>query len=99
MTQAKQEETIDSLGAPWPQRYEREMREVARDENLNPGEKSHRIVEKADELGLQPFDAPDPLPVIREEEIMLVWWMAVAPIPDDEDEEESGPTFLSNKNF
>jgi hypothetical protein len=34
-------------------------------------------VRKVKELGLQPFVQPDPLPVIEEDEIVLICWMAV----------------------
>lgn len=93
LTQNRQEELIDSLGAPWPQQYEREMREVVRDENLDGEEKARRIAEKADDLGLQPYDAPEPLPPIREEEVKLICWMAVA--PEQTEEDESGPSLVS----
>jgi hypothetical protein len=35
------------------------------------------LVEKVRELGLQPFVQPEPLPVIDEDEIALVCWMAI----------------------
>jgi len=35
------------------------------------------LVEKVRELGLQPFVHPEPLPVIDEDEIVLICWMAV----------------------
>jgi len=38
---------------------------------------SAAMVEKVRELGLQPFVHPQPLPVIDEEEIALICWMAV----------------------
>lgn len=39
---------------------------------------SAALVEKIRELGLQPYQAPEPLPVIEEGEIQLVCWLAVA---------------------
>jgi hypothetical protein len=41
---------------------------VYEDESLEPIGTSRRIVDKIDELGLQPFDPPDPLPPIQEDE-------------------------------
>ena len=35
------------------------------------------LVEKVRELGLQPFVQPEPLPVIDEDEVVLICWMAV----------------------
>ncbi|MDB9302157.1 phospholipase D-like domain-containing protein [Halorubrum ezzemoulense] len=97
LSQNRQEELIDSLGAPWPQQYEREMRELVRDEGLEGEEKTREIVDKADDLGLQPYDAPEPLPPIREEEVKLICWMAVA--PEQTDEDESGPTLVSQSTL
>lgn len=34
MTQEKLQTTVSSVEAPWPRRYERELREVYEDENL-----------------------------------------------------------------
>jgi superfamily II DNA or RNA helicase len=98
LTQPELEETIDALGAPWPNRYEREMREISRDEEIDPQEKSQRIVEKADELGLQPYDAPEPLPPIKQKEVKLVCWMAVAPTQAEE-EEDTGPSLISQQTL
>lgn len=47
-------------------------------------DKSRQIVDKVDELGLQPFEAPDPLPPIEENEVKLICWMVIAP-PIEED--------------
>jgi len=43
----------------------------------DPFDVSGAIVEKARELGLQPFTAPPPLPLVDEDEAQLVCWMAV----------------------
>lgn len=98
LTQSELEETIDSLGAPWPTRYEREMRDITRDESLDPQEKSQRIVEKAEELGLQPYDAPEPLPPIQQKEVKLVCWLAVAP-KQDETDEDGGISLVSQQTL
>ena len=36
------------------------------------------IVKLVSELGLQPFQPPDPLPIIDREEVRLVCWMGVS---------------------
>jgi hypothetical protein len=36
-----------------------------------------RVVEVVRSLGLQPFQAPEPLPPIAPEEVTLICWMAV----------------------
>ena len=44
----------------------------------DPHEKSRVIYEKVNELALEPFVAPDPLPPIYDDEIQLVCWMAIS---------------------
>ena len=46
-------------------------------------------MEKVEDLGLQPFEAPDPLPPLEaEDEIKLVCWMVIAPEDADIDDED-----------
>lgn len=79
MTQAKLQTTVASVEAPWPRRYERELREVYQNETLGPVEKSRKLVAKVEDLGLQPYEAPDPLPQLEEEnEVKLICWMVIA---------------------
>ena len=69
------------------------MREIVRDDGIDDEEKARKIVEKADDLGLQPYEAPEPLPPIREEEVKLICWIAIA--PEQTDEDEGGPSLVS----
>jgi hypothetical protein len=94
MTQDKLQETVEAVEAPWGRRYERELREIYEDESLGPIEKSRELVEKVEDLGLQPFEAPDPLPPIEEDEVKLVCWMVVAP-HEEQDTEEDRPSLIS----
>ena len=71
------EEAIDAVMAPWGVRYEREFRPIMRDNSLTDKEKSSRILDKVHELGMSPYAAPEPLPLIDQSEISLVCWMAV----------------------
>ncbi len=89
MTQEKMEETVDSVEAPWGKRYERELRDVFEQEGLSDEDLSREIVEEVDDLGLQPFEAPEPLSPIRENEVKLVCWLAIAPIEDDDESSQS----------
>ena len=94
MTQDKLQTTVASVEAPWPRRYERELREVYEDETLSPVETSRELVEKVEDLGLQPYEAPDPLPELEEEdEVKLVCWMAVTSVENSE--EQTGRPSLS----
>ncbi|MFC6938930.1 helicase-related protein [Salinirubellus sp. GCM10025818] len=78
------ERTREAVGAPLSRREQREFREIYEDGGLEPIEKSNQFVEKVDELGLEPFENPDPKPRIRKEDIQLICWMVVSP-----EEEES----------
>jgi superfamily II DNA or RNA helicase len=80
MTQEKLQTTVAAVEAPWPRRYERELREIYEDESFGPVERSRKLVAKVEDLGLQPYEAPDPLPHLEaREEVKLVCWMAITP--------------------
>ena len=66
---------VDSIGAPWGVRIENQIRE-AMGEVATP-DAAARVVEVVRSLGLQPFQAPEPLPPIAPEEVTLICWMAV----------------------
>jgi hypothetical protein len=77
MSQEAADRLVECLEAPWGFRIERALREVF-DPDQPKGEESTRALEaRARELGLQPWKAPEPLPPIDQEEIVLVVWMAV----------------------
>ncbi len=97
MKQGKLEETVDSVEAPWGNRYERELREVFEQEGLTDKAKSRALVEKVDDLGLQPFEAPEPLSPIQEKEVKLVCWLAIVPSQEDDSTQSSG--LLSQMTF
>ncbi len=97
MTQNELQETVEAVEAPWGRRYERELREIYEDESVGPVEKSRQLVEKVEDLGLQPFEAPDPLPPIQEDEVKLICWMVVA--PEDDDEGDDRPQLMSQMTF
>jgi len=68
---------IEAVEAPWGIRIERPLKEVFRPDEQDPVVVSSALVGKVRELGLQPYKHPEPLPVIDEDEIALVCWMAV----------------------
>lgn len=78
-----QQQEFDTLLAkvlsPWSYAMEREIRVIFEDPELEdrPLEKVKRLAEKIAELGIEPFEAPPPLPPIGPEEIHLVCWMAL----------------------
>ena len=75
-----QEELTDALNsveAPLSPRNEKSIRDVFNQELADPLRLSSLLVDKVRELGLQPFQAPDPLPPIERDEIQLIAWMAI----------------------
>ena len=75
-----QDELTDALNAveaPLSRRNETSIRDVFNQELADPVRLSSLLVEKVRELGLQPFQAPDPLPPIERDEIQLIAWMAI----------------------
>lgn len=97
LTQEKRQETVEAVEAPWGRRYERELREVFEDESLDPVPKSRELIDLVDQLGLQPFEAPDPLSPIEEDEVKLVCWMAIAPREDQDGRDR--PQLMSQVTF
>jgi hypothetical protein len=77
LTQDELIDAIESLEAPWGIRIEKQLRAVFQVETTDPVSVSRALVEKIDELGLEPYVAPEPLPLIDRDEIQLICWMAV----------------------
>lgn len=67
---------MNALEAPYGPRYQRAIREAMRSEE-RPVAKAEAVIRAVRELGLQPSEPPEPLPVIDEEDVHLVCWMAV----------------------
>jgi hypothetical protein len=75
MTLPELDRMTEALEAPRPLRLEKELRELLNSPN---GEKTSRaIVDWVRGVGLQPVPPPEPLPMIDEDDIVLVVWMAV----------------------
>jgi hypothetical protein len=75
MVQEKVDQLVESVEAPWGVRYEKQIREAM--ESANGAAASTAIAETVRRLGLEPFNAPEPLPPIEEQDIRLICWMAV----------------------
>ncbi len=64
-----------SLEAPWGARIENQIRgAMAEKSGRNASEEVANVVQQ---LGLKPFEAPEPLPPIDMDEVSLVCWMAI----------------------
>lgn len=66
----------ETLEAPWGLRIEKAIREVLRSEQAGTAI-TRALADKVKELGLQPWKAPEPLPPIDLDEVVLVVWMGV----------------------
>lgn len=69
---------VDALEAPYGPRIQRVIRDALRS-STRPREQSEAVTRAAIELGLEPTHPPEPLPVISEDDVHLVCWMAIVP--------------------
>lgn len=76
--QSEIDELVDSLEAPYGNRIQKLIRDAMRSVD-DPRQSAAAVARVAEEQGLQPAEAPEPLPVITVDDIHLVCWQAVAP--------------------
>jgi hypothetical protein len=69
---------IDTLQAPYPERILRTFR-TALASTSDAAEQAELIVRVIGDLGLQPYEAPEPLPDITDDDVNLVCWIAITP--------------------
>jgi superfamily II DNA or RNA helicase len=77
MTLEEADRLVEALEAPRGLRIERMLREVFSPETAQGVATARVLAERVKTLGLQPWKAPEPLPPIDEDDIVLVVWMAV----------------------
>ena len=77
LTRDELDRALDTICAPYPERTIRTFR-VARKSSDDPGEQAEAILGVIEELGLQPYAAPEPLPEITEDDVYLVCWLALS---------------------
>ncbi len=77
LTQEELNDVLNAVEAPLSRRNETSIRGVFAQDHSDPVAISGQLVAKVRELGLQPFQAPDPLPPIERDEIQLIAWMAI----------------------
>lgn len=73
---------VEALEAPRSGRVERMVRDALDGfgtATRAPTEASLAVIERVEELGLEPYRAPPPLPEIDKDEVQLVCWMVLAP--------------------
>jgi hypothetical protein len=78
MSQDEIDEAIDAIEAPYGARILRMFRELLTNGQTEL-ERASGVLALVRELGLRPAPAPEPLPVITEDDIHLVCWVAVSP--------------------
>ncbi len=71
------DEAVNKLSAPYTQRTQRAIRAALKSDD-EPAEQARQVLQVIDELGLQPYQAPRPLPEITKQDVHLVCWLAIA---------------------
>ncbi len=75
--QDRLERCLDAIECPWSRREENLLRTAFQAEYENDGTRSQAIVAAVEEIGVEPFDAPEPLPTIEPDDIHLICWLAI----------------------
>jgi hypothetical protein len=75
IVQENLDKLIEAIEAPWGPRIVRQIRQSM--ETVDGIRTSQEIVETVRHLGLEPFQAPPPLPPIQEEDVRLICWVGV----------------------
>jgi hypothetical protein len=78
---ARLEGCLDAIESPCSRRDELVLREVFGRDFESEEAKTRAVIEEVERLGLEPFQAPTPLPPITEEEIHLICWMGIDTAP------------------
>ncbi len=77
-TREQADALVDRLEDAYPERIQRQIRDAMRSSE-DPVEQAAAIAARADELGIEPSPAPEPLPVITQDDVHLVCWLAIDP--------------------
>jgi hypothetical protein len=75
--QNRLQRVLDAIEAPTSRRNENLLRAIFQSTFEDEEQKSRAIVAEVEAMGLEPFAAPNPRPVISPEDIHLVCWMAI----------------------
>jgi len=78
LPQREIERLIEAIEAPYAARIQKIIREAMRDEE-QPARQSVAVANAALELGLEPSEPPEVLPVIGPDDVHLVCWQAIMP--------------------
>ncbi len=75
--QVRLERCLDAIEAPCSRREENQLRAVFEAEFQSHDAKSKAVLEEVERIGLEPFQAPPPLPPISADDVHLICWLAV----------------------
>ena len=68
---------LEAIEAPCSIREQKLLRHIYDEEYSSADAKSLALVTEIERIGLEPFQAPDPLPPIQPEDVHLICWMAI----------------------
>jgi hypothetical protein len=68
---------LEAVESPMSRRDESQLRAAFERDYPSQDAKARALVMLIDQLGLEPFAAPDPLPPIQVDEVQLVCWLAL----------------------
>jgi len=77
MEQTRVERCLDAIEAPCSLREQNLLRIVFEGEYASAEAKSVALIEEVERIGLEPFQAPEPLPPIQRDDVHLICWMAI----------------------
>ena len=80
LTQDEIDRAVDALCAPYQERVVRSVRSALNADG-EPAERAAAVIAVIDDLGLEPYSTPEPLPEITAADVHLVCWQALTAAP------------------
>ena len=80
LTQDEIDRAVDALQAPYQERVVRSVRSALNADG-EPAEKAAAVIAVINDLGLEPYSTPEPLPEITPDDVHLVCWQALTAAP------------------
>ena len=68
---------FEAVESPWSRREENQLRSVWISKFPSVPDKSVALVKEIEKIGVEPYQVPEPLPPIDEDEIHLICWMGI----------------------
>ena len=80
LAQDEIDRAVDALQAPYQERVVRSVRSALNADG-EPAERAAAVLAVIDDLGLEPYSTPEPLPEITPDDVHLVCWQALTAAP------------------